>query len=85
LQFLKSAKARKTIHAGYAVSRVNSILNGRTKQFGGLQAPATSNHPNAPVYKRRIQNQQIPAAMSDGATPNFALQGPLGPAARETL
>ena len=30
-----------TFHAGYATSRISSILNGRTKQFGWLQAPAT--------------------------------------------
>jgi hypothetical protein len=27
--------------AGYATSRISSILNGRTKQFGWLQASAT--------------------------------------------
>ena len=31
-----------TFHAGYATSRISSILNGRTKQFGWLQAPATN-------------------------------------------
>jgi hypothetical protein len=30
-----------TFHAGYATSRISSILNGSTKQFGWLQAPAT--------------------------------------------
>ena len=30
-----------TFHAGYATSRISSILNGRTKQFGWLQAGAT--------------------------------------------
>jgi hypothetical protein len=32
-----------TFHPGYATSRISSILNGRTKQFGWLQAPATTN------------------------------------------
>jgi hypothetical protein len=47
-----------TLHAGYAASRISSKLNGSTKQFGWLQAPATKkflpfsnfheprNHPN---------------------------------------
>jgi hypothetical protein len=30
-----------TFHAGYAAGRISSKLNGKTKQFGWLQAPAT--------------------------------------------
>jgi len=30
-----------TFHAGYATSRISSILKGRAKQFGWLQTPAT--------------------------------------------
>jgi hypothetical protein len=30
-----------TLHAGYAATRISSNLNGSTKQFGWLQAPAT--------------------------------------------
>ena len=32
------------LNSGYAASRINSNLNGRTNQFGWLQAPATSHH-----------------------------------------
>ena len=30
-----------TLHPGYAATRISSNLNGRTKQFGWLQAAAT--------------------------------------------
>ena len=32
-----------SFHAGYATSRISSILNGRTKQFGWLRSSATKN------------------------------------------
>jgi hypothetical protein len=47
LQIVGNSEAKLeplTFQSGYAASRISSILNGRTKQFGWLQAVAAKNY-----------------------------------------
>ena len=39
-----------TLYPGYAATRISSNLNGSTKQFGWLQAPATNPFNHLPAF-----------------------------------
>jgi hypothetical protein len=55
-----------TLHAGYAASRISSNLQGSTKQFGWLQAPAANErHCRNAVAFAFLQNRRGPKRLSE--------------------